>query len=158
MSSRIKKLKFDSKSNSCQEHKCIVIFYTSRCDEQKSPLINIFKEAKSGKLYKIGQFCKKKSLIYPNDHEIVAKFEHKLRYQLQNWDGKQLVFRFNPLRISMRDLYGNEEASNHDKNLKIEARITTSDEFLNNYQQNFTDDYQSIGKDNTIILREKVRA
>ena len=84
--------------------------------------------------------------MYPKDHEIVAKFEHKLRYQLQNWDGKQLVFRFNPSRISMRDLYGNEEASNHDKNLKIEARITTSDEFLNNYQQNFTDEYQSIGK------------
>ena len=93
--------------------------------------MRIFSIKNSGNVsvkHKIGEFCQHR----PNSNEtlknsqsygiIVATLEHKLQYQLLNWDGYQLMFRFNPFRVTMKNLY-NEQTSTTDAATVEKAKL-----------------------------------
>ena len=74
-------------------------------------IYSIKKSGNGKKQTKIGQFCPERR---PNNETIkksngiilaTLELEQKLLYQLVNWDGYQLVFRFKPFRVTFRHLY-----------------------------------------------------
>ena len=124
-------------------------YFFSRCDKEKEPFIDVFKETSDGNRTSIGQFCRRPlSLdVDAEPEEVVAIFDHKLRYQLNNWDGTELTFRFRPFRVFMSHLYEKQPESTTTKDVLEEIKITTKidNEELN---VNVTNDsaYQELGK------------
>ena len=105
----------------------------------------------------IGQFCRRPQ-ISDDDverEEVVAMFDHKLRYQLNNWDGTELTFRLKPFRVSMSHLYERQTELTTTKEVLEEIKITTEID-QGNLNENVTNlsAYQEIGK--VLIFSENV--
>ena len=120
-----------------------------RCDKEKEPFIDVLKETDDGNITSIGQFCQRPqtSDVNAEREEVVAIFDHKLRYQLNNWDGTELTFRFIPFRVFMSHLYERQPESTTTKENLEEIKITTEidqDELNENVTN--ASAYQELGK------------
>ena len=93
------------------------------------PELRIFsKNSENETTHKIGQFCPRPNTETLKNSKsygiIVATLKHKLRYQLLNWDGYQLMFRFNPFRVTLKNLYDNDnETSTTDAAVVEKAKL-----------------------------------